>query len=236
MGLHGSHTCTAILLAAGSGERLGKAMPKALVPLAGRPMLSWSLNVLAANENIVRVVIVLPQRYDEDESKNALETERLAAEVLFTKGGNSRAESMRNAFHLVESTFVLVHDAARPLLSSGLLEQLFTTFAQNLQTQGVILANPVSNTLKMVDEDGWIRQTIDRRKLWEAQTPQLFEHEVLKKALALPSIDLEVVTDDAALAQAVDARVKVVPSPTTNFKITTQADFLLAEQLLQHAD
>lgn len=234
MGFHGS--CTAILLAAGSGERLGRAMPKALVPLVGRPMFSWSLNVLTANENIARVVVVLPQHYHEDELKGTPEIEQLAAEILFTKGGNSRAESMQNAFHFVDSAFVLIHDAARPLLSRELLEQLFITFEQDSQSQGAILANPVGNTLKAVDEDGWIRKTVDRRMLWEAQTPQLFEHQVLKKALALASLDLEAITDDAALAEILQARVKVVPSTTTNFKITTQADFLLAEHLLQHAD
>ncbi len=223
----------ALIVAAGRGERLGGDGPKALVPLAGRPLLQWSVDVLRSIPSIERIVVALPPD--------------AAAPVGTTgvTGGEVRSESVRLALAAAgEGDPVLVHDAARPLLTGELVERVIAA-AMAEGVDAAIAAAPVTDTIKRVaekkregEEEGGIRthdtvaETLDRAGLWAAQTPQVFRRAALERALDVPDEVLAQATDDAWLVERVGGRVVVVEAPRENLKVTTQLDLALAELLI----
>jgi 2-C-methyl-D-erythritol 4-phosphate cytidylyltransferase len=205
----------ALLVAAGRGERLGASGPKAFVMLAGRPMLDWSLDALRAAPSVERVVVAVPPGVS------------YAGAV---EGGASRSESVRNALAAAgDADVVLVHDAARPLVSADLVERALA--ALDGDVDAVIAAAPVTDTVKEAS-DGTVVRTLDRSRLWAVQTPQVFRRAALEDALAQPDDVLAAATDDAGLVEARGGVVRVVASSPRNLKVTTPTDLRLAELLL----
>lgn len=224
-------TTVAVVVAAGAGARMGAGTPKALLPVAGRPMLVWSIEAIAASERVDAIVVVAPPGYEQP-TEMALAG---AAEVLATaSGGASRARSVAAGLARVpeDAGRVLVHDAARPLLTP---EQVVAVLDALGDADGAILAAPVADTLKLAADDLTIRRTVDRGGLWRAETPQAFAADVLRRAVraAEERGDLDAATDCAALVEAAGGRVRIVPSAAPNLKITTPADLELAERLLR---
>ncbi len=225
---------TAILLAAGSGVRMGAGMPKALLPLAGRPMLMWSVDALAASDVVDEVVLVVPRGHLR-ETQMALGRAGSGARVV--SGGASRAESVTRGLGTVPDDVerVVVHDAARPLLTPALVRSVI----EALQGfDGAIAAAPVSDTLKRQGDDLAIAETVDRTGLWAAQTPQVFWTEVLRRAVARAQAagSLALATDCASLVEAAGGTVRLVPAAAQNLKVTTPTDLERAEWLLGRAD
>jgi 2-C-methyl-D-erythritol 4-phosphate cytidylyltransferase len=141
-------------------------------------------------------------------------------------GGPRRRDSVRLGLEaLGECRWVVVHDGARPLVTAALIE---AGLAAAAETGAAIAAVPLADTLKDVAEDGLIRRTLDRRNLWAAQTPQVFDYDLLREAHRLAEGDA---TDDAALVEALGRRVKVFPGSPRNLKVTTAADLALAQAL-----
>jgi 2-C-methyl-D-erythritol 4-phosphate cytidylyltransferase len=209
----------ALILAAGSGERLGAGRPKALVELAGRPLLEWSVEALRGVGAVEEIVVALPP---------GVEAPAGTRGVL---GGAVRSES--GALALVAAgpgDPILVHDAARPLLTTELAEAVLAA----VEVKGVdcaVAAAPVTDTIKRA-EGGVVSETLERGELWAAQTPQVFRRAALEKALEAPSEVLARATDDAWLVERAGGRVVVVPAPRENLKVTTRLDLELAELLL----
>jgi 2-C-methyl-D-erythritol 4-phosphate cytidylyltransferase len=227
---------TAVIAAAGSGERLGAGGPKAFVPLAGRPMIAWSIDAFRACESVRRVVVAVPPGHD-----HGLAGEGLAV----VSGGATRAQSVANGLDEVETELVAVHDAARPLLTSGLIEALLERLAGAPGAAGAIAATPVTDTIKraasrnaafttqeVVNAALVIEGTVDRATLWAAQTPQLFRTEALREALAVDPARRDAATDEAMLVEAVGGTVLLHDAGAENLKVTTSADLRLAELLL----
>jgi 2-C-methyl-D-erythritol 4-phosphate cytidylyltransferase len=217
----------ALIVAAGFGERLGASRPKALVELAGRPLVQWSVDVLASVPAVERIVVALPAGVE------------APAGTLGVQGGAVRSESVRLALAAAgdgrDSDLVLVHDAARPLLTVELIE---ATLA-GVEGEGVdaaIAATPVTDTVKQADDDGVVTRTLDRAGLWAVQTPQVFRRSALERALDVPEAVLAQATDDAWLVERAGGRVVVVPAPKDNLKVTTPLDLELAELLLARRD
>ncbi len=213
----------ALIVAAGRGERLGSGRPKALVPLAGRPMLDWSVSALRAVPAVERIVVALP----------AGELDAAPEGTLAVAGGAVRSASVRLALTACgPGSPVIVHDAARPLAGT----ELFTRALEQLERSGadaVIAAVPVSDTVKEVDDRGGVRRTLDRKSLWAVQTPQVFRREALESALLGASDEvLGGATDDAWLIEQAGGTVQVVPATPRNLKVTTPTDLRLAELLL----
>lgn len=210
----------ALIVAAGLGERLGAGRPKALVELAGRPLLQWSVDVLGAIDEIERIVVSLPADVEAPQG------------TVGVLGGAVRSESVLRALKASgEGGPVLVHDAARPLLSVELVQ---ATLAE-VEHEGVdaaIAATPVTDTIKQADGDGVVTQTLDRACLWTVQTPQVFRREALERALDVSEEVLAQATDDAWLVERLGGRVVIVPAPKDNLKVTTALDLELAELLL----
>jgi 2-C-methyl-D-erythritol 4-phosphate cytidylyltransferase len=217
----------ALIVAAGSGERLGAGRPKALVELGGKPMVQWSVEALRAAASVGRIVVALPGGAELPAACAG------AGEVLTVPGGGSRSESVSNALAAAgDDETVLVHDAARPLLTVRLAEAVMAGLLANPGADAAIAAAPVSDTIKRVDERMAVTETLIRSELWSVQTPQVFRADALGRAHDVPATALAEATDDAWLIERAGGRVVVVPSPAENIKVTTPVDLRLAELLL----
>jgi 2-C-methyl-D-erythritol 4-phosphate cytidylyltransferase len=227
----------ALVLAAGRGERLGADGPKALVALAGRTLLQWSLDALRAVSAIERIVVALPAGVD------------APAGTIGVLGGAVRSESVRLALVAAGSGRgsdpVLVHDAARPLLTPALVERVLAALDSGGEpgesaagedgrpdVQAAIAAAPVIDTVKRAGRDGLVRETLVRSELWAVQTPQVFRRLALERALDVPDEVLAQATDDAWLIERAGGAVAIVSAPRENLKITTPLDLAMAELLL----
>ncbi|HUY27729.1 MAG TPA: 2-C-methyl-D-erythritol 4-phosphate cytidylyltransferase [Candidatus Binataceae bacterium] len=220
---------SAIIVAAGSGSRLGRAEPKAFVELAGHTILHYSLAAAAQTAEVVEIVVTVPAG---KEKLARAEANSAASDlpVKITAGGAARQDSVRIALALTsaESDLVIVHDAARPLANPDLFA---ACLAAAQRCGGAIAAIPVADTLKRVERDA-ITETIVRAGLWQAQTPQAFRRAMLVAAHERALRERIAATDDADLVERMGTRVEVVQSALPNFKITTAADLAMAELIL----
>ena len=215
--------------AAGSGSRFGVAGPKQYSQLAGKPMLRHAVGRLLAASELEAVFVVLAPGDAEFRKHDWSEFgERLAP--LYC-GGASRRESVLNGLVAAASAvdpndWMLVHDAARPCLGQEDLRRLIARASQD--EVGAILAVPVSDTLKRADEELRIVETEPRDRLWQAQTPQMFRHGMLMRALR----NTAHATDEAGAVEQLGYKPKLVEGSTTNLKVTFPADMEMAERLL----
>jgi 2-C-methyl-D-erythritol 4-phosphate cytidylyltransferase len=209
----------ALIVAAGSGERLGASRPKAFVTLAGRPMVQWSVDALRAVPAVQRIVVALPEGETAPEGTTGV------------PGGSVRSASVRAALAVAgPGDPVIVHDAARPLVTPEAVE---ATLAALGDADGAIAAAPVADTIKEADADGTVRATLDRSRLWAVQTPQTFRRAALERALAVDDDTLAAASDDAWLVERTGGTVRVVAGPPENLKVTTVADLQRAELVLR---
>ncbi len=214
----------ALIVAAGRGERLGYGGPKALVNVAGRPMLDWSVAALRQVAAVTAIVVALP-------------ADRLDAApegVVAVAGGATRSESVRAALAAApDGDVVIVHDAARALATSALFAEAVSQLELGV-ADAVIAASPVADTIKQVGADGRsVELTLDRSRLWAVQTPQVFRRAALERALSAPPELIAAATDDAWLVERQGGTVAVLPASSENFKITTSLDLRIAELLLR---
>jgi len=214
----------ALIVAAGRGERLGSGRPKALVTLAGKPMLQWSVDALQSVAAVERIVVALPPG----------ELDAAPRGTIGVAGGAARSESVRHALGAAgPGDPVIVHDAARPLASPALFERALGEL-QACRAHAVIAARPVSDTIKQVGEDGrTVKATLDRSRLWAVQTPQVFRRDALERALHCAGDELlAAATDDAWLIERAGHEVRVLEAEPQNIKVTSPTDLRLAELLL----
>jgi 2-C-methyl-D-erythritol 4-phosphate cytidylyltransferase len=205
-----------IVPAAGRGERLGSDGPKALVVCAGRPLIDWSLDVLEAACD--RVVVAVPP--GEPTGPDRVE------------GGAVRSDSVRRALAAApEATVAVVHDAARPLVTLDLVERCVA--AVRAGWDGAVAAAPVTDTVKEAAPDGRVERTLDRSRLWAIQTPQVFNADVLRRALDVSDDALAAATDDASLVEATGGSVTVVQAPAENIKVTLPVDLEIVAAALR---
>lgn len=219
-----------LIAAAGQGIRVGGSEPKQFRKIAGVPMLLRAMDPFLAHHRVAQVVVALPE--------STVSTPPgwlgvgLDERVQLVAGGETRAHSVQAALNALEATccIVLVHDAARPFVSAETIDAVISVAAQS----GALPAVPVSDTIKRGDEaSGLVLETIDRRGLWRAQTPQGCPKDILEKAYetAGPS-GFQDYTDESSLLEAAGFEVVLVPDTAANFKVTTEDDIRIAEALL----
>jgi 2-C-methyl-D-erythritol 4-phosphate cytidylyltransferase len=209
-----------VLVAAGAGERLVAAEPKAFVPFAGRPLVASSLTLFDTHPAVDGIVVVVPAGFEQ-------RLEAVSDEVAATKvaaavaGGATRQRSVAHGLDSVPraATHVLVHDAARPLVTASVVDRVLA--AMTTGVDGVVPVLPVTDTIKRVGVDGVVLETVDRASLRAAQTPQGFPAGVLRKALRSTGSEA---TDCSTLVQAGGGRVVCVDGDPWNLKLTTGED------------
>ena len=215
-----------IIVAAGSGVRLGARVPKAFVSLNGKPMVEYSLQAFQECQSVAEIILVKPAFYRINGLRYFDKYPKLSAIV---SGGKERLDSVRAGLNMVPpgSRVILIHDAARPLIRA---EQI-TAVARAAEKYGAaILAAPVTDTIKQV-KAGKITGTVDRSQLWRAQTPQGFKMPVLQRShfnrKNIPA------TDDSQLVERIKGKVSIVPGNDGNIKVTTPMDLEIASWLLK---
>jgi len=220
-----SQSQTAVIIpAAGSGERLGMGVPKALVELAGETLIHRAVRNLAS---IAELIIVAAPIGSEDEIARAID----APNVQVVSGGSRRSQSVANAIKVLPSnfTYVLVHDAARAFAPTDLAQRILNELIGG--AEAVIPALDVVDTIKVVDSESYVINTPDRTSLRAIQTPQGFTREVITRAHAAGKD----ATDDAALVAELGVRVKVIKGDPLARKITTLDDLAWAKELVGHS-
>jgi 2-C-methyl-D-erythritol 4-phosphate cytidylyltransferase len=230
---HRSPPVYGVVVAAGRSERM-EGVDKIFAPLMGRPLLAWSLRAFKLCDVIDAVVVVAA-------AASVERVERFVADWRFDRvravvpGGETRQDSVRIGIDQVSSpSLVAVHDAARPLVTPELIDR---GIAIARATGAAVCAVPARDTLKEVDGDPpVVRATLDRTRVWQAQTPQVFDRDVLLRAhaqLRAHASAAAAATDDAALVEALGHEVRVYEGMAANLKVTTREDLLLAEALLR---
>jgi 2-C-methyl-D-erythritol 4-phosphate cytidylyltransferase len=206
-------------------------------------MIEWSLDALRACESVRSIVVAIPPGSDPGFAEQS--------DVGTVRGGATRAESVANGLEAVGTELVAIHDAARPLLTPELLEALVGCLEEIPEVAGVIAATPITDTIKQaadrraygeartassthaVSNAGLaIERTVDRSRLWAAQTPQVFRTAALREALALDPGRRDAATDEAMLVEEAGGTVLLHPSGAENLKVTTPHDLRVAELLL----
>jgi 2-C-methyl-D-erythritol 4-phosphate cytidylyltransferase len=217
-----SATAVALIVAAGRGERLGSDGPKAFVPLAGRPMLDWSVDALQQVSAVGQIIVALPEGFEAPQG------------TVGVAGGAVRSQSVLNALAAADlgAEVVVVHDAARPLVSAALIEDCIAALDQDGRWDAAIAAAPVKDTVKRSLDGVAVAETPARSELWAVQTPQVFRREALERALGRSEAELAAASDDAMLVEADGGRVRLVHCQSENFKVTTSVDLALAGQML----
>ena len=227
-----------VVVAAGAGVRAGPGEPKQFRPILGVPMLLRALRQFIGHPEVRQVVVALPPGYAErpPDWLGKLRGERLE----FVPGGVQRVDSVRSALAALpdDATIILIHDAARPFVSR---ETIDAVIARARAGVGAIAAVPSSDTLKEVGQDPIpdrptprITRTVDRERIWRAQTPQGFPREMLRDAYAQlggGTANGGAPSDDAEVCERAGFPVELIPDSPYNFKITTPDDFRIAEAL-----
>jgi 2-C-methyl-D-erythritol 4-phosphate cytidylyltransferase len=217
-----------VIVAGGSGTRVGGRELKQFRWIAGKPMLLHSLQTFMARTDVVSVVCVLPPALAGDPPPWIFQCD--VDRLMISIGGRTRQQSAANGLDDPdEAQIVLVHDAARPGVSDAMISRVI---AATRRDGAAIAALPVADTIKSVDGSGRITGTVDRAGLWRAQTPQGFRRDMIVRAHrdgAAAKIDA---TDDAALCERLGIPVSVVPGDERAMKVTDEADFARAEALL----
>ncbi|MCF6736994.1 2-C-methyl-D-erythritol 4-phosphate cytidylyltransferase [Blastococcus sp. KM273129] len=211
----------AIVAAAGSGSRLGASVPKALVPLGGRPLVAWAVDALLAG-GVGEVVVTVPP------AERAAFAAALPDRVRLVDGGATRTASVRAGLAAAGSRAdaVLVHDAARPLTPPDAVARVLAALAGG--ARAVVPVLPVVDTTVLVDDDGVVVEAVPRAALRRVQTPQGFDRATLVAAYAALDAAAEL-TDDAAVVRAAGVPVATVPGDERAAKITVPHDLALAE-------
>jgi 2-C-methyl-D-erythritol 4-phosphate cytidylyltransferase len=225
-----------VVVAAGSGERLGRGVPKAFVELAGRPMLAWSLAALASSP-VDRIVVVAPPTHL-DRATTILEQAGVEPGAIVVPGGATRQESVRSGLDAVraDAQAVVCHDAARPMAGPELFAAVLAAVRPGggpdaPEVHGAVPVLPSPDTVKRI-RDGLVLETIPRAEVGLAQTPQAFLAEPLREAHRRAEEEGWQVTDDAMLVEALGYRVVAVPGVGWNFKVTSQDDLRRAESMI----
>jgi 2-C-methyl-D-erythritol 4-phosphate cytidylyltransferase len=220
-----------ILPAAGQSARFKDKEKKPFATLDGRAVWLRSAELFVTRPNVIQCIIIVAKA-DQEMFRRRYGPNLAFMNVQIADGGSERFESVANALALVkpEADLVAIHDAVRPCLTDELIEAVF---AKAEKTGAALLAIPIGDTVKRVDAQGVVKETVSRQGLWLAQTPQVFRRDWLSEAYTNRGKLSREITDDGQLIEAAGHTVQVVDGSSTNVKITTKSDLFLAEAVLK---
>ena len=225
--------CTAVVLAAGSGRRMGTKVHKQYLLLDGKPVLYYSLKTFQESELIERIILVSGRGEEDWCRKNIVEKYALTKVTDVVAGEKERYDSVWNGLQRAgREGYVYIHDGARPFVDKEMIRRAYECV---IREKACVAGMPVKDTIKVVDEEEFVTDTPDRSSLWMVQTPQVFESELITDAYSmLKSSPSETVTDDAMVVERMmGLPVKMFRGSYENIKITTPEDMDIAEVFLK---
>lgn len=225
--------CTAIVLAAGQGKRMGTKIQKQFLEIQGKPILYYSLNAFQNSEVIDDIILVTSEGLEEFCEETFVEKYNFTKVSRIVCGGAERYHSVWHGLKEIdEEGYVFIHDGARPFVNDDILNRAYEAVSQY---GACVVGMPVKDTIKISDESGFAKETPNRSLVWAVQTPQVFQVSLIKEAYGkLMECDNIPVTDDAMVAeQMLGTRVKLVEGSYENIKITTPEDLGVAESFLK---
>jgi 2-C-methyl-D-erythritol 4-phosphate cytidylyltransferase len=222
----------AVIVSAGKGHRFMEGKKKQFHSLAEKPILAHTLDKFETCPMIHSIFLVVAEEDMGYCLEEIVERYRYQKISQIVPGGRSRQESVKNGIDSLpkDVDIVAIHDGVRPFITREMIEE---SIRAAVRFQAVVMAMPVKETIKMVHPDGTILKTLDRESLWQVQTPQTFQVNVIKEAYQRATRDGFVGTDDASLVERLGVKVHILPGSYTNIKITTPEDLLLANLFLQ---
>lgn len=223
---------SAIIVAAGGSVRMGTNVSKQFVPLLGKPAIEYTLRAFQSCGVINEIVIVCREQ-DREQISAIVDSNGIDKVMSLVKGGDSRAESVRNGIAAADSraTYYAIHDGARPLITVDEIERVCEAA---FESGAATLGTAVTDTIKVVNENDVIESTPLRAALRAVQTPQVFERDLYTFALDDATENLDDFTDDCALIERMGGEVTVVEGSKENIKLTTPIDIVIAESILRN--
>ena len=225
--------CTAIVLAAGQGKRMGTKVQKQYLEISGKPVLFYSLDVFQKSDLIDEIILVVGKDQREYCQREIVEKLQITKVDKIVEGGAERYHSVWNGLQEVEEGFVFIHDGARPFVTEEILLRAYQTVQEE---KACVVGMPVKDTIKIADVNGFAIDTPNRNFVWMVQTPQVFEIALVKEAYGLLMNEEHIeVTDDAMVVeQMLGMHVKLVEGSYKNIKITTPEDLKIAEIFIEN--
>ena len=220
--------CGVVIAAGGSGTRFGASVPKQFVDVCGIPVIAHTIRKFQASDYVDEIVIVTHKDY-------VVFCNDVAKEFNFTKvttiieGGYDRQESVFKGLKAAKSEYILIHDAARPMVSTDDIDNCCRSL---MEYDCCSLGSRVVDTLKISEDGQFIEGTLDRSKIWSIQTPQCFKRDIILKCHKNAVFDKFIATDDCMLAEKYGYKIKLIEAQSNNLKITNQRDLSIAEVLL----
>jgi 2-C-methyl-D-erythritol 4-phosphate cytidylyltransferase len=221
------HKITALIAAGGCGARMNLDLAKPLLEIRNKPIIIYTLEAFQTHPWIDEIVLI----FNKDgllEARDLVKRFNLSKVARVIAGGSTRKESVSRGLDVVDSKtkFVVIHDGVRPFVDEGSISRVI---AAAFESGAAVLGVPVKSTIKQVDRNAEVDATLKRDLLWEIQTPQVFDRELIQKAYLRQS--KHAVPDDAALVELMGKKIKVVMGSYFNIKITTQEDLVFAEAI-----
>ncbi len=219
-----------VIVAAGASSRVGGDELKQFRWIAGKPMLLHSVQRFLERDDVAMVVCVLPKSHAGDPPPWLFQCD--LDRLLVSVGGRERGESVLNGLEdlPVGVRIVLVHDAARPMVDAATIERVVAKAREGV---GAVPGLPATDTMKEVGADGAIERTLDRARVWHAQTPQGFPRAMIEEGYRRAMADRVRATDDGALCERIGARVEIVEGSAAAMKVTSEEDFVRLESLIK---
>lgn len=215
-----------ILLAGGSGSRMGTSVPKQFLSLKGKPIVSYSFDVFCSLPEVVEIIVACAPEY-----RHFFKSSHIP--IHFASPGERRQDSVYNGLQALThpSSLVCIHDTARPFINPKMIRHALSAAYQH---GAAVVGMPIKFTLKESDSEGLVRKTLPRSKIWEIQTPQVIKKELLQSGFAIAKEKNLTVTDDVSLVELQNLPVQIVEGAYSNIKITTPEDLIIAEAFLNH--
>lgn len=222
----------AVIVSAGKGVRFMEGQKKQFYLLGGKPILAHTLDKFETCPLIRSILLVVSQEDMDTCLKEVIEKYKFKKVSQIVPGGKRRQESVKNGIDALpkDADMVVIHDGVRPFVTRAMIED---SIHSAVRYGAVVLAMPVKDTIKMSNPDGTVLKTLDRESLWQIQTPQTFQANVIKEAYHRATEDGLIGTDDASLVERMGGKVHILPGSYTNIKITTPEDLLLANLFLK---
>lgn len=219
----------ALIPAAGAGKRMGGDRNKQYIEIGGRPILVHTLEVFDRCSAVSEICLIVPDE-DCEYACEIVDGLRSMKPVKVVSGGKERQDSVRNGLNSIyHCDIVMVHDGVRPLVTEDILDR---AVEETVKWGATVVAVPAKDTIKSVDEDRNVIETLERKKLWQIQTPQTFRFDLLKEAFEKAYRDGFYGTDDASLVERMGHKVHIVEGSYRNIKITTPEDMIIAKAML----